>query len=428
MMAQKPSPSKGRVLVIGAGIVGTCCALWLRQLGFAVTLVDRDVPGSGCSAGNAGIMHSGSVLPLLTMSILRRLPQMLLDPEGPLVVRWRYLPSLAPWLARLAGYARPAEVARISNALSGLLRGALDATRALAAEAGAGHLLCNEGELYVIQGRAAQVLAAKNVSFYRSRGVQVVELRAAELRERVPVLSEAYRHGYYLPQSAFTIDPRAFTQALAASFVAQGGNLERREITDIQRAEGGTVVAKSSEGAFAIDHLVIAAGAFSRGLAERTGVHVPLASLRGYHLELPARGAELSGPLIDAGMNFGVVPMAGGIRLAGLVELAGLEAPPDWRRADMLLPLARRMLPTLDGSQAVRWMGHRPGLPDSMPMLGPVPGWRNVWFCFGHGQLGLTTAAISGKSLAQAIAGLEPGMDLSPFRVERFSGVGKLGR
>jgi glycine/D-amino acid oxidase-like deaminating enzyme len=409
------------VLVVGAGIVGTCCALWLQRYGFAVALVDRSEAGSGCSAGNAGIMHSGSILPLATADILRRVPRMLFDPEGPLVIRWRYGLSLLPWLTRLVSHTTPAEVTRISQALSRLLNGATDATRTLIADAGAMHLLKDEGELYVFQGERARAQIADKIGFYKAHGVRVRELDAAEIRERVPSLSGAYRHGYYLPESAFTIDPRALTAALAATFVARGGTFERCEVVGIDRGEHGEVVATTSGASLRGDYLVIAAGAFSKRLAQQAGIDVPLEALRGYHLELPSHNVHLSGPLIDGGLNFGVVPMAGGIRLAGTIELAGLDAPPNWQRADMLLPMARKMLPDLDGSNALRWMGHRPGLPDSLPMIGPVPHWPNVWFCFGHGQLGLTTAAASGKAMAEAMAGLDVSLDLSPFRSDRFS-------
>lgn len=429
-MAPQQSPSNGRnrVLVVGAGIVGTCCALWLQRLGFAVTLLDRNAPGSGCSAGNAGILHSGSVLPLATAGILRRVPRMLLDPDGPLVVRWRYGASLMPWFARFASHARASEVARISHILCVLLRQAPAATRALVDEAGAVHLLRDQGELYVFQGETAAATTAAKVGYYQSHGIKVIELGAAELRERVPALSATYRHGCYLPDSAFTIDPRALTVALAERFLTRGGTLAQGDVIDIQREEGGAVSAKTSDTTLSCDHLVIAAGAFSRRLASRAGTDVPLEALRGYHLELPARGAELYGPLIDGDVNFGVIPMAGGHRLAGTIEFAGLDAPPNWHRATMLLAMARKMLPTLDGTGAAQWMGHRPGLPDSLPMIGPLPHWPNVWCCFGHGTLGLTTAAVSGKALAEAMAGLQPSLDLSSFRVERFSGVDKLAK
>jgi len=417
------SNGRARVLVVGAGIVGTCCALWLQRHGFAVTLLDRNEPGSGCSAGNAGILHSGSVLPLATVGILRRVPQMLLDPDGPLVIRWRHGLSLLPWLTRLVSHTTPAEVTRISHALSGLLSGALDATRALIADSSAAHLLKDQGELYVFRGETARRQIAEKIAVYQAYGIRATELDAAELKERVPALSNAYRHGVYLPDSAFTTDPRALTAALAATFVANGGTFEQQEVIGIDRSEHGGVLATTSGASLSCNHLVIAAGAFSKRLAKQASIDVPLEALRGYHLEIPANNILLPGPLIDGGMNFGAIPMAGGIRLAGTVELAGLDAPPNWHRADMLLPMAQKMLPNLDGSNAVRWMGHRPGLPDSLPMIGPVPHWRNLWFCFGHGQLGLTSAAASGKALAEAMAGLEPSLDLASFRVDRFSAV-----
>jgi glycine/D-amino acid oxidase-like deaminating enzyme len=414
------SNGRASVLVVGAGVVGTCCALWLRRFGFAVTLVDRNEPGSGCSAGNAGILHSGAVLPLATPGILRSVPRMLLDPNGPLVIRWRYSLSALPWLARFVSHATPTEVARISQALSALLSGALEATRALVTDAGAAHLLRNQGELYVFQGEPAQSQVATKIGVYRDHGVRVTEVDTTELRERVPVLSPAYTHGYYLPDSGFTIDPRGLTAALAKSFVEHGGTVRQCEVQTIERNESGGVVATAQGEQLSCDHLVIATGAFSKPLAKQAGVDVPLEALRGYHLMLPAQNVQLDGPLIDGAANFGAMPMAGGIRLAGTIEFAGIEAPPNWHRADMLLPMARKMLPTLDGSDAVRWMGHRPGLPDSMPMIGPVPHWPNVWCCFGHGTIGLTTAAASGKALAEAMAGLEPSVALAPFRVDRF--------
>jgi D-amino-acid dehydrogenase len=345
---------------------------------------------------------------------------MLLDPDGPLVIRWRYGLSLIPWLTRLVRYATPAEVTRISRALSGLLSGALDATRALIADAGAADLLKDQGELYVFQGETARAQIADKIATHRTHGVSVAELDAAQLRERVPALSHAYRHGYYLPDSAFTIDPRALTAAFADNFVEHGGTFEQREVHSIARDQHGGVRVTTSGETLSCDYLVIAAGAFSKALAKQAGVVVPLEALRGYHLALPTQHVRLGGPLIDGGMNFGAIPMADGIRLAGTIEFAGIDAPPNWHRADMLLPMARKMLPGLDGSNAMRWMGHRPGLPDSLPMIGPVPHWPNVWFCFGHGQLGLTTAAASGKALAEAMAGLDPSLDLTPFRVDRF--------
>jgi len=281
------------------------------------------------------------------------------------------------------------------------------------------HLFKNQGELYVFRGEAAGPAIADKLALYQTHGIAAVELGAAALREREPALSSAYTHGYHLPGSAYTVDPRGLTRALAAGFVADGGELLRAQARGVSRRGRGVVV-ETSGPSLTCDRLVVAAGAYSRPLARQAGVDVPLETLRGYHLDLPASGVRLNGPVIEGAMNFGATPMAKGVRLAGTIEFAGLDAPPNWRRADMLLRLAKTMLPALDGRNAIRWMGHRPGLPDSLPMIGPVPQWPAIWFAFGHGQLGLTTAAITGRLIADAMAGRTPGIDLSPFRVDRF--------
>jgi D-amino-acid dehydrogenase len=188
-------------------------------------------------------------------------------------------------------------------------------------------------------------------------------------------------------------------------------------------ASSDSVRIETSGATLVCDRAVIAAGAYSKSLIAQVGVDVPLESLRGYHLELAAQGVQLNGPLIDGEMNFGVIPMASGLRLAGTIEFAGLAAAPAWRRADMLLPLAKAMLPSLalHGADAAHWMGHRPGLPDSLPVIGPAPRQPNVWLAFGHGQLGLTLAAVTGRVVAEALAGQTTTVDLSPFRADRFA-------
>jgi glycine/D-amino acid oxidase-like deaminating enzyme len=412
----------GHVVVIGAGIVGTCCALWIQRHGFRVTLVDRNEPGSGCSSGNAGMFQTGSVTPLATPGILRRVPGMLLDRNGPLVIRWQHLPVLLPWLWRLIRNASPARVDAISASLASLLRGAMEAYRPLIAGAGAQPLIRNVGELYVFRNERAYAAVAQKHVLYRRHGIDVVELDAAALREREPALSEDYRRGYYLPDSSYTTDPRGLTQTLVSDFARQGGEVLRTNAGEIAASSDSVRIA-TSDATLVCDRVVIAAGAYSRSLVAQVGVDVPLESLRGYHLELAAQGVQLNGPLIDGEMNFGVIPMASGLRLAGTIEFAGLAAAPAWRRADMLLPLAKAMLPSLalHGADAAHWMGHRPGLPDSLPVIGPAPRQPNVWLAFGHGQLGLTLAAVTGRVVAETLAGQTTTVDLSPFRANRFA-------
>jgi D-amino-acid dehydrogenase len=259
-MALQVASANGRVIVIGAGIVGTCCALCLQREGFRVTLMDHDEPGSGCSAGNAGLIHSGSVLPLATPGILRRVPGMLVDPKGPLLIRWRYLPALLPWLLRLARNAAPARVEATSRALVPLLRGAMDAYRTFIPRARIHHLFKAQGELYVFRGEAAGAAIAARLALFQTHGIAAIKLDAAALREREPALSGAYTHGYHLPGSAYTVDPRGLTRALAAAFVAEGGELVCLQARGVGRRDRGVVV-ETTGPTLTCDRVVIAAGA-----------------------------------------------------------------------------------------------------------------------------------------------------------------------
>ena len=412
--------SEGRdIVVLGAGIVGTCCALALRRDGHRVTLIDRDEPGSGCSSGNAGMIQTGSVTPVATPGVLRDIPRMLTDPQGALVIRWRYLPTLLPWLARFVGAARPKRVAAIAEALHSLLRVAKEAYQPLLSAAAAGSLLRHKGELYVYRGEAAFRAAASEFGYRRSFGIPVDTFGPDELRQVEPELDRRYDHAYYLPDSCYTVDPLRLTQALALRFAADGGKVIRMDVRDIEVDERRRELA-GPIGRQPFETLVLATGAFSKRFATRLGARVPLETGRGYHLMVPNPGFELQGPVIDGEKHFAVVPMTGGLRLAGMMELAGLELPMNEARAAILLPLARRMLPSLRAEVSAPWMGHRPITPDSLPVIGRSPTTPNVLFAFGHGQLGLTLAGITGKLIADLVADRPPAVDLTPYRPTRF--------
>ena len=410
----------GHYTVLGAGIVGVCCALYLQGRGYGVTLIDRDDPGRGCSYGNAGMIQTGSCVPLATPGVLREVPRMLLDPKSPLVIRWRYLPELAPWLMRLVNAARPSRVEEISLAPSALLGQAKDAYRPLWKAAAAEDLVRDRGELYVY--RSAKAYAAARAKFDTSRrhGTDVVELTGGALRQLEPALSRDYEHGYYLPGSMYTVDPLRLTQRLVAAFAGNGGTVVRREIHDIEvRADGGLALV-TTDRSDVVEGLVVAAGAYSRGFAAKLGRDVPLESERGYHLMLPHTGVRLQGPVIDGDRHLAAIPMLDGIRLAGTIELAGLDAPPNDARADMLLPMAQELIPGLPTTASTRWMGHRPGMPDSLPVIDRAPAHPNAYFAFGHGTLGLTLAAITGQLIADLASGQTSEFDLRPYRADRF--------
>lgn len=406
--------------VLGAGVVGVACALSLRRDGHRVTLIDRDEVGAGCSYGNAGMIQTGHCLPMATPGVLRKVPRMLLDPQAPLVVRWRHLPRLAPWLYRFVREAARPRMERNAAALAAILAEAKEAHLDLIRAAKADTLVRHRGELYVYKSQTAFDAAREEYDFYRAHGVEVVEMTGPELRQFEPALSRDAGFAYYLPDSIYTVSPLKLTEAYAAEFARLGGEIHRADVRDIEIGDAGAKALVTADGRIEIDELVLAAGAFSGRFAKKLGLAIPLESARGYHLMIQAPDMRLNGPVIDGEMHFGIVPMEDGIRLAGTLELASLDAPPNYDRADMLLPMARALIPGLTAAGGVQWMGHRPGMPDSLPVVGRAPRHRSVYLAFGHGQLGLTLAAVTGRMIADMAADRSPALDPSPYRADRF--------
>lgn len=411
-----------RATVIGAGLVGLCTALYLQRAGFTVRLIDRDPPGEGASFGNAGVIAIDSVEPVATPGVMAQVPRMLLNDLAPLSIRWGYMPRLAPWLIRFILASRPARVEEISIALKDICNQALAAYLPLMEAVGAMPMLKRGGWLSVFETDAGFARAKASIALRRRRGVNMEILRAEEVRQMEPALSPAIRHAVHFPDYCWVTDPLRLSQTLADGFRHHGGELVRAEVKGFEVGADGPRRVLTDSGGFDIagDVVVIAAGAHSRVLAKQLGAGVPLDTERGYHVMLPEPGVELRIPVSHAEWGFVGTPMENGLRFAGTVELGGLDAPPNWRRADVLLRHARRVYPELNTDGAEPWMGFRPSMPDSLPVVGPSPRHPNVYLAFGHGHLGLTLAAISGAMIAAMATGQAPAVDPTPFRADRF--------
>ncbi len=412
---------KQHFTVLGAGIVGLCCAVSLQRSGFPVTLVDRLDPGTGTSFGNAGLIQIDSVVPIATPGIIRSVPRMLLDPMGPLVVRSRYLHRIAPWLVRFILSARPERVEQISFALASLLDRANEAWLELIAAANAQDVWRQSGELHVYRTKEAWHSSRASDELRRRRGSGLEELTVEEMRQLEPALSPSLYRGVFTPNANSITHPLHLSQKLFDLFRHNGGEFKKANITGIELKPDGEPGSLITEyGALPIGGLVIAAGAFSKNFAKSIGISVPLDTERGYHLWLPNPGIEMRRPIIVGDHKFGIVPMTGGIRLAGTVEFGGLKLAPDWRRADILAELAKPFVPELRTDGAERWMGYRPSMPDSLPVIGRSPHKKNVFLAFGHGHLGLTMGAVTGQVIAALARGDRLEFDLLPFRADRF--------
>jgi len=415
------------VAVIGAGAVGAATAFTLAREGHRVTLIEPGEPGGeqAASFGNACWISPASVVPMSLPGVWRKVPGWLADPLGPLTIRWRHLPGLAPWLVRfLRAGSSEAKVERTARALRTLLHDAVERHEALAAAAGVAELVVRSGHLYAFRDRAAFEAEALAWRLRREAGVRWIELPAEELHQREPALTRDCRFAVLLEDGAHVADPGAYIAALASAALSLGAIHRRTRATGFDVKGGRLQAVLTAEGRVAADRAVIAAGAHARHLAAAVGDRVPLESERGYHIVIEAPEASVRTPVMVADAKAPLTPTAHGLRVAGQVELASIEAEPDWRRAEVLLALARRMLPGLPADlppgRVRRWMGHRPSIADGLPVIGPASGCADVVHAFGHGHVGLAASAKTAALAADLALGRQPVIDPAPYAASRF--------
>jgi D-amino-acid dehydrogenase len=406
-----------RSLVIGAGIVGLCCARALLRESHVVAVVDRDPAGDEASFGNAGGLGVTEILPAATPGAIRQIPRWLVDPLGPLSIRPTYLPRLMPWLMRFLCSATGGEAARITAALAALLAPVYDDMLPLLTELGLSGDLHRVGALWVYDTKAGFERDAPSHNLRRRYGIEVEAISVAEARRLEPALTSAIAHAVVTPEWSHVADPKRIVDRLRESLQAQGVSMLRHEVTGV---DGGAVVTAIGE-RIAFDRLVVAAGAWSGRIGRTAGDRALIESERGYNATLPNAGVRLSREVIFAERQFVATPLDMGLRIGGAAEFAGLEAPPNWRRSEALMTLARRYLSDLDTRGARLWMGNRPTTPDSLPVIGRSARQPGVFYAFGHGHLGLTLGPTTGRLVADLVAGRIASIDLAPFSITRFA-------
>lgn len=409
-----------RVAVIGAGVVGLACAANLQMRGHDVSVVDPRFPGEYCSFGNAGCFSRCSFVPLGTPGMWRNVPRWLLDPDGPLSIPLGYAPRVAPWILRLLKASSPDNVRRIADALRPMMDASIAKWRPLAQWAGVPELVRQDGYAWAYESEAAFLKDAFGRRVREERGVRIEVLTGAAARELEPALSRAVTHLVVYPEQGHCPNPQRLSRALADRLRAGGARFVPQEAVDFRLRDGRLTHVVTREGEVEADVVVIAAGAHSGKLTAKLGTRVPLETERGYHVMLHSPSVAPRMPIMSGEGKFFATGMEGGLRVAGTVELAGLDAPPNYARADALQRAVMRLFPDLAYGKVERWMGHRPSLPDSMPVVGRSPQLPNAFFAFGHGHVGLTGAAPTGEIVADLVEGRAPYMDPEPFRADRF--------
>lgn len=405
------------IAVIGAGVVGLAIAERLMAKGREVTLVDPAPPGSGASYGNAGTIADYAVMPVGSPDVLMSLPSLLFDRNSPLSIRRAALPALMPWLMRFARQSLPGATARNAAAIARLLSDACPSWLALADRIGGAEIVQKRGCLYVYETAAAFRAAEADMAFRRGLGVTVELIGPEALRQMEPGLPPVEGGAAFFPQAVFLNDPGAMVGRLAAH-VAAGARFVTARAERLTRRLDGVAVTGPGLNLHAAK-VVLAAGAHSRALALQAGDRVPLDTERGYHVEWDMASPRLSRPTCPTARGFYLCPMQGRLRVAGTVELGGLTAPPSPHRIARLVEGARAYFPDLPEPDR-EWMGFRPSVPDSVPVIGPSAGGPDVIHAYGHGHIGLTLAPITARIVADLVTGRAPELDLRPYLPSRF--------
>ncbi|MEK9785830.1 MAG: FAD-binding oxidoreductase [Gammaproteobacteria bacterium] len=407
-------------VIIGAGMVGVSCALYLQRAGHRVTLVDAHAPGSQTSFGNAATFASYACIPVNHPKLLKSLPRLMTGDERPLSISPLYGIKMLPWLIQFLRHCSRARVDETIAGLGALLRESETAALDLFQDVGGSDLIRRDGTLYLYSTNAALSAAQADIRRRREQGVRITDLGPSDIQNLEPHLNSGFAGGILYDDGFHLLSPQTMITRMTEHFVANGGLWRNERIKSIDQQYADQVSVRGETQSFTTRQVVIAAGAWSTQIGGGLIDPLPLETERGYHVMFPNDAALLTRPvgLADAGLY--ISPLADGLRAAGTVELAGLSAPINQRRLQYIRRMVKRALPG-SGESGSTWLGFRPTLPDSLPVIGRSTRHRSVIYAFGHQHVGITLGGITGKLVQQLIDHQRPQVDLAPYRPERFA-------
>ncbi|WP_299847845.1 FAD-dependent oxidoreductase [uncultured Paracoccus sp.] len=406
--------------IVGAGIIGTTLAYELQKRGHQVLLIDRDAPGRGASYGNMASIAVTEFMPASRPSVWRQIPGWTLDPEGPVRVRPAYMPRLIPWFARFVAASRPSRLRALEAQGAALCARVHQDLGALLRETGLEGELTEEGCLSLYTDQAEFRADREHIEILERFGFDHHLLSGADARALEPELSDKIGMAVLFPQNRSLRDPYRLVTSLADRFTAMGGRIEKAEVAGFDRSNRITALRLTDGRSLLVDQVVLAAGAHTARLSKLLDEPMPLETERGYHTQIMSPGISMRHSIIWPARAFMVTPTAGGIRVGGTVEMAGLDAAPDYRRAKITVKRASEALPNLRCEDFTEWMGHRPALPDTVPVMSASARIPGVFYATGHGHLGVTYAATNARLMADLITGARPPIDMTPYRIDRF--------
>lgn len=409
------------VAIVGAGIVGVSTAIWCLRDGHDVVLIDRAGPAEGTSFGNGGVLASSSVIPVAVPGLLKKAPGMLFSPNQPLFMKWGYAPKALPWLVRFLRTANAESVRHRAKAMMSIIGDSLADHQALAVGTGAEKWVVPSDYLFMYNDRAHYDADAFGWQVRKELGWVWDTIEGQALREYDSVYGDSIGFASRLKDHGRVADPGQYVKDLAAYAQSQGAKLIIGSVSDVVRENGKVTGLRVDGETLPCDAAVVATGAWSGPLAKNLGLKVPLESERGYHLELWEPNKIPRSPVMIASGKFVVTPMEGRIRLAGVVEFGGLDAPASRAPFELLKRNILAAIPGLEWKETKEWMGHRPSISDSLPLIGEVPNVNGAYLGFGHDHVGLTGGPKTGRLLAQMISGKKPNVDLTAVSPARFT-------
>lgn len=409
------------IAIVGAGIIGVCAAAYLAEAGLNVTVYDRTGVCEETSSGNAAALAFSDVLPLAHKGMLRQLPKWLIDPLGPLTIPPGYLPKLAPWLFKFWKAGAFGDYSAAVSAQAGLMRLAEAEWTGLMDRSGTRRMLREDGSLELYESEREFEASFSGWAERERHGIEFRHVSGNELSDLQPGLSPQFVKGTFVPGWKTVSDPKDLGKAIWAYAELRGARLERKQVGAVRKFDDTSTVIHFADGTTRrFRRAVIAAGAWSHILAKELGDRIPLETERGYNTTLPSSAFDVKRQLIFGGHGCVITPLEIGLRVGGAVELGGLDRPPNFARSKAMLQKAQRFLPGLNPAGGREWMGFRPSLPDSLPFIGQASTAPNVLYAFGHGHLGLTQAAATGRLICDLMLGQDSQIDLAPFSPSRF--------
>ena len=407
-------------IVIGGGIIGVNTACFLSEAGYGVRLIDRDGICEGTSSGNAAALAFSDILPMAQKGMLAKVPGWLMDPLGPLSIPPAYFLPILPWLLKLLREGRPDRREASMAAQAALMDLSKIETLALADRAGIASLIRNDGSLEVYTSEASFQAGLPGWALREKHGVPFEHVRGERLAELQPGLAPKVIAATFSPTWRTVSNPQTYTRALWAYAARLGAVFEQGDVRELRPFAGGASVEMRDGRRLSADFVINCAGAWSHKLAATIGESMPLETERGYNTTLPRDALDARRMIIFGEDGFVLTPLVEGIRIGGAVELAGLKRAPNYKRSEAMLQKAKSYLPDLKTDGGIQWMGYRPSLPDTLPAIGRSQSSPHIIHAFGHGHLGLTQSAATGRLVRDLVTGQAPAIDVSSFNPHRF--------